>query len=115
MGRKRGVGTARSVMPTQREILRDVMLAAGKYGAWMTLRELARLTHYGEASISAQLRHLRRAECGGYALEKRVRQAEVVGSAEHFVVWEYRLTSRRLKRRRILAGKRMGRNRRGAR
>lgn len=101
MGRKRGLGTARSVAPTQRDILRDVMLAAGKYGAWMTLRELARLTRYGEASISAQLRHLRRAECGGYVLEKRVREAEVVGSEEHFVVWEYRLTPRRWKRRRI--------------
>ena len=83
MGRKRATGTARSVAPTQREILRDVMLAAGKYGAWMTLRELARLTRYGEASISAQLRHLRRVKCGGYVLEKRVRRAEVVGSEEH--------------------------------
>ena len=115
MGRKRGKGTVRSVAPTQRDILRDVMLAAGKYGAWMTLRELARLTRYAEASISAQLRHLRRAECGGYLLEKRVREAEVVSSEEHFVVWEYRLTSRRLKRRRILVGKRMGRDRRSAR
>jgi hypothetical protein len=95
MGRKRGTSARRSVEPTQREVLRDVMLAAGKYGAWMTLRELARLTRYGEASISAQLRHLRRAECGGYVLEKRVREAEVVSSEEHFVVWEYRLTQRR--------------------
>ena len=94
MGKQRRTGKA-SVPPTQREILRDVMLAAGKYGAWMTLRELARLTRYGEASISAQLRHLRRAECGGYAMEKRVRSGEVVGSEEHFVVWEYRLTPRR--------------------
>ncbi len=94
MGRKRGASATRNVVPTQREVLRDVMLAAGKYGAWMTLRELARLTRYGEASISAQLRHLRRAECGGYVLEKRVREAEVVGSEEHFVVWEYRLTRR---------------------
>jgi DNA-binding transcriptional regulator GbsR (MarR family) len=101
MRRKRGTGTARSVAPTQRDILRDVMLAAGKYGAWMTLRELARLTRYAEASISAQLRHLRRAECGGYVLDKRVREAEVVSSEEHFVVWEYRLIPRRLKRRRI--------------
>jgi hypothetical protein len=115
MGRKRGTGTARSVAPTQREILRDVMLAAGKYGAWMTLRELARLTRYGEASISAQLRHLRRAACGGYALEKRVRHAEVVGSEEHFVVWEYRLTSRRLKRRRMSVGRRVGPDRRSVR
>ena len=50
--------------PAQREVLRDVMLAAGKYAAWMTLRELGRLTRYGETSISAQLRHLRKANCG---------------------------------------------------
>jgi hypothetical protein len=91
------------------------MLAAGKYGTWMTLRELARLTRYGEASISAQLRHLRRAECGGYVLEKRVRQAEVVGSEEHFVVWEYRLTPCRLKRRRVSARRRVGSRRRSVR
>src|ERR1700730_9526675 len=115
MGRKRETGTAPSVGPTQREILRDVMLAAGKYGAWMTLRELARLTRYGEASISAQLRHLRRAECGGDALEKRGRQAEVVGSAEHFVVWEYSLMTRRSNRRGIVARRRAGSRRRAAR
>lgn len=94
MARNRGTGRTRCVVPTQREVLRDVMLAAGKYGAWMTLRELARLTRYGETSISAQLRHLRKARCGGYVLEKRVRQAEVVCSEEHFVVWEYRLAAR---------------------
>ena len=95
MGRTRGRSKARCGVPTQREVLRDVMLAAGRYGAWMTLRELARLTRYGETSISAQLRHLRKAKCGGYLLEKRVRRPEVVSSEEHFVVWEYRLTRRR--------------------
>ncbi len=95
MGRKRLTSKAQGVVPTQREVLRDVMLAAGKYGAWMTLHELARLTRYGETSISAQLRHLRKAKCGGYVLEKRVRKPEVVSSEEHFVVWEYRLTARR--------------------
>ena len=82
-------------MPTQREVLREVMLAAWKYGAWMTLGELGRLTRYGETSISAQLRHLRKANCGGHVLEKRVRRPEVVSSEEHFVVWEYRLWPRR--------------------
>ncbi len=101
MGRKRGWNTERRVAPTQRDVLRDVMLAAGKYGAWMTLRELARLTRYGETSISAQLRHLRKAQCGGYVLEKRVRKPEVVSSEEHFVVWEYRMTPRR-----VIAGRR---------
>ena len=100
MARNRGTSRARGMVATQREILRDVMLAAGKYGAWMTLRELARLTRYGETSISAQLRHLRKAQCGGYMLEKRVRKAEVVSSEEHFVVWEYRLTPRLRKVRR---------------
>jgi hypothetical protein len=95
MGRKRGTRAVRRILPTQRDVLRDVMLAAGKYGAWMTLRELARLTRYGETSISAQLRHLRKMRCGGFVLEKRVRKPEVVNSEEHFVVWEYRLTPRR--------------------
>jgi hypothetical protein len=95
MGRKRGRRAERRILPTQRDVVRDVMLAAGKYGAWMTLREVARLTRYGETSISAQLRDLRKARCGGYVLEKRVRKPEVVSSEEHFVVWEYRLTPRR--------------------
>ena len=95
MARKRGARTARRILPTQRDVLRDVMLTAGKYGAWMTLRELARLTRYGETSISAQLRHLRKARCGGFVLEKRVRKPQVVSIEEHFVVWEYRLTPRR--------------------
>jgi hypothetical protein len=101
MGKKWGTDKARRVVPTQRDVLRDVMLAAGKYGAWMTLRELGRLTRYGETSISAQLRHLRKAKCGGYVLEKRVRKPEVVTSEEHFVVSEYLLT-----RRRVLTGRR---------
>ena len=101
MGRNRGTSTARGVVPTQRDVLRDVMLTAGKYGAWMTLHELARVTRYGETSISAQLRHLRKAKCGGYVLEKRVRKPEVVRNEEHFVVWEYRLTPRR-----VFAGRR---------
>jgi hypothetical protein len=107
MGKKRGTTRARRVVPTQREVVRDIMLAAGKYGAWMTLRELGRLTRYGETSISAQLRHLRKARCGGYVLEKRVRKPEVVSSEEHFVVWEYLLT-----RRRVLGARREGRRRR---
>ena len=110
MGRKLGTDKAGRVVPTQRDVLRDVMLASGKYGAWMTLRELGRLTRYGETSISAQLRHLRKAKCGGYVLEKRVRKPDVVSSEEHFVVWEYRLT-----RRRGLADRRHESRRRGLR
>ena len=92
MGKKRGMTRARCVVPTQREVLRDVMLAAGKYGAWMTLRELGRLTRYGETSISAQLRHLRKPEYGGFAVEKRPRTVGTAWRGEDFgTVWEYQL------------------------
>lgn len=70
---------------TQREVIRDVMLLAEKCGAWLTLREIAALTRYGEASISAQLRHLRKPLCGGYAVEKQRRGDPGDG------VWEYQL------------------------
>src|SRR5258707_14579264 len=94
MGRKRGTRTARRILPTQRDVLRDVMLTAGKDGAWMTLRELARLTRYGETSILAQLRHLGKTKCGGYGLEKRGRKPEGVRGGEHFVGWGDRVTPR---------------------
>jgi hypothetical protein len=35
-------------------VLCDVMLSAGGCETWLTLVELSRMTHYGEASISAQ-------------------------------------------------------------
>jgi hypothetical protein len=68
------------------------MLATGACETWLTLVELSRLTQYGEASISAQLRHLRKPQYGGYVVEKRRREvAEVLCSVEHGPVWEYRL------------------------
>lgn len=73
---------------TQREVIRDVMLSAAECGAWLTLKELAGITRYGEASISAQLRHLRKPAFGGQAVEKRRRGEPGRG------VWEYRLGAR---------------------
>jgi len=70
---------------TQLEVIRDVMLSAAECGAWLTLRELAGITRYGEASISAQLRHLRKPAFGSYVVEKRRRGNPAGG------VWEYRL------------------------
>src|SRR5271163_38952 len=80
----------------QRDVLCDVMLAAGQCETWLTLHELARLTGYGEASVSAQLRHLRKPEYGGYVVEKRRRMAEEVARGEVLrgelgPIWEYRL------------------------
>src|SRR3989442_12135692 len=49
---------------TQLETIREVMLSAAQRDSWLTLREIAAITHYGEASISAQLRHLRKPAFG---------------------------------------------------
>ena len=90
-----GVYDARRLR-SQREIIRDVMLSAADCDSWLTLGELRALTHYGEASISAQLRHLRKMENGGYDVTKRHREGAsperpgTDGRGE--CVWEYRIT-----------------------
>jgi hypothetical protein len=66
------IGVARR---RQRDVLCDVMLSARQCETWLTLDELSKLTHYPPASISAELRHLRKPEYGGYAVEKRQRAA----------------------------------------
>ena len=59
----------------------------------MTLRELARVPNYGEASISAQLRHLRKPEYGGFVVEKRCRKERRAGRVYgERAVWEYRVS-----------------------
>jgi hypothetical protein len=76
----------------QRDVLCDVMLSARQWETWLTLDELSKLTHYPPASISAQLRHLRKPEFGGYAVEKRQREAGRILRGEDFgTVWEYQL------------------------
>jgi len=69
------------------------MLSAAECRTWLTLRELAAITGYGEASISAQLRHLRKPRFGSFVLEKRVREDAATSSrkASHRLRWEYRL------------------------
>lgn len=64
----------------QHERIRDYCL---KFG-WVTLPELAGATGYPEASISAQLRHLRKPQFGGYKVEKK--RAPSAG------LWEYRVS-----------------------
>jgi hypothetical protein len=70
---------------TQRETLLTVLRLAAQYETWVTLAELAAKTKFPPASISAQLRHLRKEKYGGWVVEKRRR--EWVSE----VVWEYRL------------------------
>jgi len=72
------------------------MLSANECGAWLTLGDLAALTRYPAASISAQLRHLKKPKFGNFALEKRMRdKADILSANAHGVVWEYRLMRRR--------------------
>jgi hypothetical protein len=81
---------------SQREIIRDVMISAADCETWLTLGELRALTRYGEASISAQLRHLRKLENGGYEVIKRHREGvnpERPGTdGRGECIWEYRIT-----------------------
>lgn len=75
---------------TQREVIRDVMLSAGQCATWLTLDELARLTQYPPASISAQLRHLRKRSRGVLAVVKRCRAVNRVTRREGLgPLWEY--------------------------
>ena len=91
-GNKRRKEVGRKRERVQRDVLRDVMLSAGQCATWLTLRELGLLTSYGEASISAQLRHLRKPLFGGFVVEKRKTEVvEVVGRAAG-PVWEYRIS-----------------------
>ncbi|MHA1968839.1 MAG: hypothetical protein ACW964_13675 [Candidatus Hodarchaeales archaeon] len=53
---------------------------------WRTLGEIAQETYDPEASISAQLRHLRKARFGAHIVEKRRRGDEKQG------LYEYKLT-----------------------
>ena len=66
----------------QHEVIRDFMLD----GAWRSLPQIHAATGYPEASISAQLRHLRKPQFGGYEVSKR-RIAETG-------LWEYHVAAR---------------------
>jgi hypothetical protein len=65
----------------QHERVRDCMLD----GVWRTLEEIAALTGDPPASVSAQLRHLRKPRFGSYTIEKRARGDRASG------LFEYRL------------------------
>jgi hypothetical protein len=68
----------------QHERIRDLMIDGG----WRTLGEIAERTGDPQASISAQLRHLRKERFGGHKVEKRHRGDKSAG------LYEYRLLAR---------------------
>ena len=67
----------------QMDRIRGWMLLASEAGKWKTLREIEEMTGYPQASISAQLRHLRKSAFGGYIVRKRRRDQADKG------IWEY--------------------------
>lgn len=69
-------GLDRDRLTGQLKTIRDYMLD----GVWRSLPEIAEATGFPEASISADLRHLRKLRFGAYQVEKRRR---TVGT------WEY--------------------------
>ena len=96
MQREKKRKAVRVRLRTQRDVVRDVMLSANECGAWLTLVELAAMTRYPAASISAQLRHLKKPQFGNFELKKKMRdKADIHSGNAHGVVWEYRLTRRR--------------------
>ena len=66
-----------------RQILR--VYSALKGGAWLTLDEIHQITGDPQASISAQLRHLRKERFGSYTINKRPRGDRSRG------LWEYKI------------------------
>jgi hypothetical protein len=54
-------------------------------GRWRTLDEISRATNDPHASISAQLRHLRKERFGSHVIDKQARGNRKTG------LWEYRL------------------------
>ena len=83
---------------TQLAAIRELMVAEAARGAWLTLVEIAEHTEFGEASISAQLRHLRKECHGNYCVEKRLRRRARSGvtagyAVGHKSVWEYRVSA----------------------
>ncbi len=61
-------------------------------GEWRTLDEIAAITGDPQASISAQLRHLRKARFGSHILEKRPRGDRHVGLWEYRLIWNKEVT-----------------------
>ncbi len=57
----------RERLTRQHERIRDLMLD----GAWRTLGEISLATGDPPASVSAQLRHLRKARFGAFTVQKR--------------------------------------------
>ena len=61
-------GTPPLACRSQREVLLELLRSAVQRDAWLTLDEMARETNFPQASISAQLRHLRKLRYGAWKM-----------------------------------------------
>jgi len=59
-------------------------------GRWRTLRNISDVTRDPEASVSAQLRHLRKERFGSHIVERRIRGDRSRGLYEYRLVGEYK-------------------------
>lgn len=66
-----------------------------KDGEWRTLAEIEKTTGYPQASISAQLRHLKKHRFGAHIVEKQRREFPSRSAADSGT-WEYRMEERRM-------------------
>jgi len=73
----------------QRDRVYNTMLS----GNWLTLSEINEKTGDAEASVSAQLRHLRKERFGSHVIEKRIRNHNFRGVDNN--LWEYKLQRER--------------------
>jgi hypothetical protein len=71
---------------TQLEVIADVMYQAFNRGQWLSLAEIEGMTGYPQASISAQLRHLKKSVGGNHTVDKRRRSQADGGRGG---TWEY--------------------------
>lgn len=76
---------------TQLDAIRDLMLEVADRGKWLTLDEIAGITEFGEASVSAQLRHLRKPRHGRFRVEKRRRSDGETERGREIGLWEYQV------------------------
>ena len=93
----RASGSSGEEDETQLAAIRELMRRAFARGAWLTLSEIAEATEFAEASISAQLRHLRKPHHGRHRVEKRRRRLlrEIRDGWREPVIWEYRVLPKR--------------------
>jgi hypothetical protein len=92
----------RDRLSTQQDRLRTFMLQNSACNRWLTLAEIRSglesrwIAKFPEASVSAQLRHLRKMAFGSHRLQKRRRGEAVAGIYEYLLLEPERGTPRQI-------------------